>query len=167
MSEKDMKIYLAGYISGEVIDQCFSWRKRLREHYNNWPDKNGKPKRYPICWLDPLNGEDFAEISPDGLKGVLPANAIVHKDYRSVEICDLIVVNMDTFGQKRPLIGTICELAWAWDKHKPIIMVTDDYNYREHPFFKSFVSWFIPTVDELIEKKLINEFYKAWHSAQY
>jgi nucleoside 2-deoxyribosyltransferase len=160
----EMKIYLAGYIQGKVIEECISWRKKLRQHYDNWKGEN---KRYPINWIDPLNGENFLEISPDGLKGSLPPHTIVHKDYKSIEICDLVIVNMDTFEQQRPLIGTICELAWAWDKHKPIIMITDDHIYKNHPFLEYFTSWYVSSVDELIEKKIINEFYKAWNSAQY
>jgi len=159
-----LKVYLAGYIQGEVIEECTSWRKRIREFYDNW---KGTGKRYPICWLDPLNGEDFAEISPDGLKGVMPPNAIVHKDYTCVEKCDLIVVNMDTFGKKRPLTGTICELAWGWQMHKPIVMITEEIQYIQHPFLAAFTSWVVPTVDELLNKKIINEFFKAWHTALY
>jgi len=167
MLEKNMKVYLCGYISGAVIEQCCNWRKKLINHYDNWLDKYGKIKSYPISWLDPMNGEAFCEISSDGLKGTIPAHAIVHKDYRCIEICDLVVANMDTFGQTRPLIGTICELAWAWDKHKPIIMVTDNYAYKAHPFLEYFTSWIVSSVDELISKKIINKFYKSWNSAQY
>lgn len=157
-----MNVYLAGYIQGSVIEKCVEWRKKIRNTYDNWPTG-----RYPINWLDPLNGENFNEISPDGLKGVFPANAIVHKDYMCVSKSDLIVVNMDTFGQDRPLTGTICELAWGWDKHIPIIMITNEDKYKQHPFLSNFSSWIVPDVDFLLEKKIINEFYKAWHSAQY
>lgn len=159
-----MKIYLVGYIQGTVIDKCVEWRKRIREHYDNW---KGTGQKYPIEWLDPLNGEDFCEISPDGLKGVMPPHTIVHKDYKCVECCDLIVANMDTFGQDRPLTGSICELAWGWDKHKPIIMITNEDKYKFHPFLEYFASWIVPSVDELLDKKIINQFYKALHSAEY
>ena len=120
-----LKVYLAGYIQGEVIEECTSWRKRIREFYDNW---KGTGKRYPICWLDPLNGEDFAEISPDGLKGVMPPNAIVHKDYTCVEKCDLIVVNMDTFGtiQRGVCVGCAATLSIQrlWDT----VVTMEDYN---------------------------------------
>lgn len=159
---KDMTIYLAGYISGSVIEQCVEWRKKIREIYDNW-----KGKRYPICWLDPLNGENYSEVSLDGSNGTIPKNAIVHKDYMCVKNSDLIVANMNTFGQIRPPIGTICELAWAFEFHKPIIMITDDSNYINHPFISYFVSWYVNTVDELIEKKIINQFYKSWSTAIY
>jgi nucleoside 2-deoxyribosyltransferase len=159
-----LKIYLAGLIEGKCIDQCYSWRKRIRDYYDNW---KGTGKKYPIQWLDPLNGEIFAEITPDGLKGAMPAHAIVHKDYVCVEKADLIIANMNTFNSSRGLCGTICELAWAWDKRKPIIMITDEDKYKLHPFLEYFVSWIVPTVDELLEKKIINGFFKAWHSAEY
>lgn len=160
---KDMSVYLAGYITDSVIDECVAWRKRLREVYDDWKGMG----RYPICWLDPLNGEDYSEISHEGLKGVLPANAIVHKDYMCVKNADLIVANMNTFGQTRPPIGTICELAWAFEFHKPIVMITTDKNYINHPFMSYFTSWYVSSVDELIDKKVINQFYKAWSTAIY
>lgn len=157
-----MVVYLAGYIQGSVIEKCVEWRKRIRETYDNWPTG-----RYPITWLDPLNGEAFNEISPDGLKGVFPPNAIVHKDYNCVKKADLIICNTDTFGQNRPLIGTIYELAWAYEWRKTVIMITQDNVFLQHPFITNTVSWYVSTVDELLKKKIINEFYKSWNSAQY
>jgi len=161
MNEK-MTVYLAGFIQGTVIEKCVEWRKKLRSVYDNW---NGKP--YPINWLDPLNGERFEEISSDGLKGVMPPHAIVHKDYKCVEKADLIICNMDTFGQERPLTGTICELAWAWQLHKMIIMITDEPKYKFHPFLTYFASWIVPDVETLIREKVINQVYKSLHSAEY
>lgn len=157
-----LSCYLCGYIQGSVIEQCIAWRKKIRETYDNWPTG-----RYPINWIDPLNGENFNEISPDGLKGCFPPNAIVHKDYVSIQKSDLIICNSDTFGQNRPLIGTIYELAWAYEKRKPVIMITNDIIFEQHPFITNTVSWYVKSVEELLEKKIINEFYKAWHSAQY
>jgi len=162
--ETVMKAYLAGYMQGTVIEQCAAWRKKIRKHYENW---KGSGKPYPVSFLDPMNGENWAEISPDGLKGELPAHTVIHKDYRVVEICDLIIANMDTFGQDRPLLGTICELAWGWQMHKPIIMITTEDKYRLHPFLQYFSSWIVSSVDELLEKKIINQFYKSFNSARY
>lgn len=160
-----MRIYLAGYITGgENLSKCIEWRRKIRNHYDNWKGTN---ERYPICWLDPLNSGEGDEISSDGLKSKVPPHAIVHKDYKSVAIADLIVANMETFGCDRPLIGTISELAWAWDRHIPIVMVTKEKQYIDHPFTSYFASWYVKSVDELLEKKVINEFYKAWHTAQY
>jgi len=158
-----MKVYLAGFIQGSKIDECKAWRLKIAEHYATW--KGGT--KYPITWLDPLNGKDLATITPDGLKSSTPRNSIVHRDYKCINDCDLVVANMDTFGESRPLTGTICELAWAWDKHKPIIMITDDAKYYMHPFLDYFASAIVSSVDELLEKKLINYFYKGTVDALY
>ncbi len=158
------KIYLAGYIQGNKIEECAGWRKRIREHYDDW---KGYGERYPINWLDPLNGKNFESITGDGLKSDTPPNAIIHRDYRSVTSSDLIIVNMDTFGESRPLTGTICELAWAWDKHIPIIMITTEDIYIKHPFLACFASVIVSSVDELLEKKFVNYFFKGDNSAIY
>jgi nucleoside 2-deoxyribosyltransferase len=164
MSVIPLKIYLAGYIQGEVIEECKAWRKQLREHYEHW---KGGDQAYPIVFLDPLNGEEMAEITADGLKSNIPPQSIVHRDYECVSKCDLIVVNMNTFGKNRPLTGTICELAWGWQLHKPIIMITDEDKYRIHPFTSYFASWIVKDMDELFEKKCINFFFKGWNNAIY
>ena len=158
-----MKIYLAGFIHGAKIEQCIAWRKRIREHYDNWKGK----ERYPVCWLDPLNGKDLASITKDGLHSSCPPQAIVHRDYSSVMQADLIVANMDMFGENRVPIGTISELAWAWDHRKPIILIANEKQFIEHPFLKYFASWIVKDVDELLSKKVINYMYKGFHSALY
>ena len=157
------KCYLAGYIQGSKLEECTEWRRRIREYYDNWKGK----ERYPIVWLDPLNGKDFATITSDGLKSSCPPHAIVHRDFAAVMNSDLIVANMNTFGENRPLTGTISELAWAWEHHKPIVMITDETKYREHPFLSYFASWIVKDVDELLKKKCINYFYKGTASAKY
>lgn len=157
-----MKVYLAGYIHGEVLDKCVAWRKQIRDFYEHY-----KGNRYPIDWLDPLNGKDLESISSDGLTSSCSSNVIVHRDYQSVIRADLIVANMDTFGQSRYPVGTISEIAWAWQKHIPVIMITKENQFRGHPFMQLFVSEFVESVEELLNRKLINLFYKGWNSAEY
>ena len=159
-----MKVYLSGYISGKAIDQCIAWRKKIREHYDHW--KGGE--KYPIEWIDPLNGSEFEKISADGLTlENVPPNAIMQRDYISCKISDLIVANLDTFGESRPLLGTFFEIAWGWEHKKPLIIVTSDYAFANHPFIVSSASFIVKSVDELLEKKHINYFYKGLNSAIY
>lgn len=156
---KFFKVYLAGFISEKNMEECLGWRKKIREYYTS--------KDYPIIWLDPLNTDNLETISENGLKSSYSANTIIHKDYMSIMNSDLIVVNLDTFGNDRPLIGTIAELAWAWEHHKPILSITTDATYKEHPFIKYFTSEFVSSLDELIERKLIPYFYKGLVTARY
>lgn len=152
-------IYLAGFINGNRIEECKKWRKYLRMYYQS--------KDWPIAWLDPLNGEEFGEIDAEGLKCAIPGKCLVDRDYRSVRQADLLVVNLDTFGEQRPLTGTIYELAWAWQQHKPVIIITTDKNYKEHPFIKDTASVICESLDELLEKKYINYFFRGTVTAKY
>jgi len=155
-------VYLAGYIHGEVLDKCIEWRNKIKEFFYL------NPKWFKeIFILDPLNGKDLNSITPDGLKSNIPSQAIVHGDYLSVKRADLIVANLNTFGKNRASVGTFFELAWAYEQKKPVIIITDEEQYLEHPFIKTTASVFVKSVDELLEKKYINYFYKRVHSAQY
>ncbi len=152
-----MKVYLAGFIQGAKLKECTEWRVKVRKYYED----------QGVVFIDPMNGKNFATITKDGLKSSTPRNSIVHRDYRCVTDADLIVVNMDTFGESRPLTGTICELAWAWDKHIPIIMITDEPKYKDHPFLSYFASWVVPTVEELFESDAIGFYLKGRQNADY
>lgn len=157
-----MRCYLAGFINGNKLKECIEWRVRIREHYNNY-----KGERYPIEWLDPLNSGELDHIDAQGLKSNIPRNAIVQKDLLSIENSDIIIANLDTFGELRPPIGTICEVAIAWHLRKPIILITNNDNYKEHPFLSYFASMVVKDVDELLSQKYVNLFFKAINSAIY
>lgn len=158
-----MRIYLAGYIHGNKIQECSEWRKKIVQHYRNWKGN----EEYPITWLDPLNGKMLETISDNGLKSNIPAKAILRGDIMSVESCDLLIANMNKFGESRDLTGTTCEVAIAGYLNKPIIIITKDDNYRNHPFINSFATIIVETAEELLEKKYINYFFKRINNAQY
>ncbi len=157
-----MRVYLAGYICGTKLKECIEWRKRIRDYYESY-----KGVRYPIDWLDPLNSGELDNIDDKGLKSNLPRNAIVQKDLLSIENADILIANLDTFGEERPPIGTICEIAIAWYMRKPIILITNQENYIEHPFLSYFASMVVKDVDELLSQKYVNLFYKSIVSARY
>ena len=153
-----MRVYLAGFIQGNKIIECTSWRKEIVGYYHLNPD---------ISFLDPFSGKDLSSISGDGLNSSTPRNAIVHRDYAAVTSSDLIVANMNTFGESRPPIGTICELAWAWDKKIPIVLISEDKNYLNHPFVSYFTSIAVPDVEYLLRHDVIGYFYKGIVNALY
>lgn len=156
-----IKVYLSGYMNNKKIKKCLEWREKIKEHYNNWNDGEG----YPIIWLDPTNGD--LDWGDNGMSSrLVSGRALVMRDFNSVKNSDLIIANLDTFGEKRCMIGTFYELAWAWQFHKPIIIITKDY-YKNHPFIKDTASMLVKNVNELLKKKYINWFFKGWVNAKY
>jgi len=154
-----MKVYLAGYISGIKIKECAEWRVRIREYYSR--------KDWPVVFLDPLNGKEFSELTDDGLKSNVPFEAIFDRDKMAVKEADILIVNLNTFGEARTPFGTHCELAWAGLLGKPIILITNDVNYIEHPFIKRMVSWIVPDVETLLKEKVLNYMFKGINNADY
>ena len=161
-----MKVYLGGYIyrgkDGETLKKCFAWRKQIIDFYADY-----KGARYPIDFLCPLNSNEADSIDEKGLHSNLSHNMIVAKDRLAVENADIIITNLNTFGETRPPIGTISELVWASEFRKPVIVITDEDQYAEHPFIKTFASVIVPNVEKMLEEKTLNIFYKSINSAQY
>ena len=155
-----MRVYLAGTIIGKKMKECLEWRMKIRQHYSMMG--------WNIAWLDPLNSShEIGSISSDGLKSSIPSQGIFDRDFLSIQNSDIIVANLDSFGESRPPVGTISEIALAWHMMKPIIVISREEHYVEHPFIKKFASLFCDTVDDLIAKKYINYYFKGIHSAVY
>jgi hypothetical protein len=156
-----IKIYLCGYIQASVIEQCKAWRQELMNCYNNY-----KGQKYPVEFLNPLNGEDmFLDLTKFDHKNFADNihNMILYKDIQAVKQSDLVICNPDTFNEKRPAYGTYAELGWAILLDKPVIMITKDEEIINYPFFKRFI--FVDSVEDLVNKKYINLFYKAWNDS--
>lgn len=127
-------VYLAGLISTEFL-ASLEWRKLVTPVL--------REQGFDV--LDPLRGkEDLSYASMDGglnHKDLTPSD-IVLRDYNDVKNSDIILMNLNTFGSTRPLLGTIAELAWAWYLRIPVVAVasSDDKLMRNHPFVKEFVA---------------------------
>ena len=155
-------LYLVGYMSGEKLQECTEWRKKIREYFDLNPKWHGH-----MCFLDPFNGQEIATIDKEGLHSSIPDQALVHRDFNCVKSADLIIANLDTFGAERPMVGSLYELAWAWLDKKPVIIITSKDYYKYHPFIKNTASFIFENVDQVLESKAINYFYQGKHSAAY
>jgi nucleoside 2-deoxyribosyltransferase len=142
---KQRIIYLAGLISTDVIESL-EWRKRVAPILQ----ESGFEVRTPLSGKQNLKTD-----SPDGGITSLSSNSksICLRDRRDVSECDIMLVHLETFGCERPLVGTIAELAWAWDQRTPVVAIckADNYLMRRHPFISEFVSMYVETEEEAVE----------------
>lgn len=148
--------YLAGYMSGEKLNQCMSWRKKIRNHFKEYEydEEVQQMVSYPFAFLDPFNGKEHESIDAKGLTSSISPNAIFDGDYLSVKRADGLIVNVDDFfdtnlrqqqtfkdctdmlgyitylhsiiNGHRPMIGTWCEFAWALELRKPIVLLVPE-----------------------------------------
>lgn len=140
-----LNIYLAGLISTDYPESLL-WRKiaseRIRELGHN-----------PIS---PMAGKkNLAKQTTDGgiTSKVATSKGIILRDYRDLRRADVIVANLETFGCRRPLVGTLFELAWAWQLNVPVVAIVapDNYLFRQHPFISESVAFFKETVIHAVE----------------
>lgn len=143
-------VYLAGLISTDYPDSL-KWRSGLGLNLNTY-----------FKVLDPLRDKKHLSVtSPDG--GIttpeITSGDILLRDYQDVVSSDLVIAHLENFGCPRPMVGTIAELAWAWELKIPIIGIAraDNYLMRNHPFIKEMVAHYVETVDEA--RKLAKEYY--------
>jgi len=148
-----MRVYLAGLIAGDKIKECLLWRASIVSQY--------RMKGSPLCdveFISPLKGKVLDTISENGYTSSIPGKAIVAGDLMSLKSCDLLIANMDKFGVQREAIGTLSEIAIAYEAEIPVIMISSDSTYTEHPFLKHFATLVVGSVQELLDSQYIDYF---------
>ncbi len=138
------RVYLAGLIS-TVAKETTQWRRRASDVLTAVMDV-----------VSPLRGKDF-NSSADGGVTVEPGQGtskdIILRDYNDIRGCDMILVNLEVYKSERALVGTLMELAWAWEHKIPVVAYAEPGNYlmRNHPFVKEAVAHYCDTMEEAIE----------------
>jgi len=125
-------VYLAGLISTEVPKSLY-WRHEVTP-------------RLEICGfevLSPMRGKNTEGLMQGGLVDPnLTSKDILLRDFNDVKRADVLLAHLELFGSTRPLLGTIAELAWAWQLNIPVVGVAHSANQymRHHPFTREFCS---------------------------
>lgn len=154
------KAYLVGQISKDLL-MTYKWRENIRKYFK-------KSKRIDI--IDPcFNGFnqsllDDKEIDPQRLT-VYQQNGtdlLVPKDYSYVLKSTIGIANMNHYDPKKPMLGTIYELAWYYaNPEKTVIGIFDGDPTKDihcnHPFVRSTIDTWVK--DEIEACKIIEYFY--------
>lgn len=132
---RNYTIYLAGQISKDTI--TYKWRRTIIEELKYY--KN-------LIIINPCNSKFNQTIKNNSdLFATWPAipisNLLLPKDKNHVLNSDCVIANLNIYSKDKPLIGTLFELAWAYDQ--PQTMVIGIYNENfgdkyiiEHPFVR-------------------------------
>jgi nucleoside 2-deoxyribosyltransferase len=134
------KIYLAGLISTEK-PESIQWRLDATANLHDF------------IILSPMRGkQNLSAASKDGgiTSETNTSKDIILRDYHDVMEADLILFNLNTWESQRPLLGTIYELAWAWEHKKRSFAVCEDKDYlmRNHPFVKETISHYFTNLKD-------------------
>ena len=146
IESKNMLVYLCGPMTGETYDEATGWRNAVGAHFG----EKG------IETIDPLRGKAFLEVdgvlgNPNGQRPLESAAGIVTRDHWDVSRCDVLLVNF--LGAKIVSIGSCFEIAWAYERGIPIVIVMEpNGNVHEHCFIDVCSGGFkVGSLDEAIE----------------
>lgn len=138
-------VYLAGPITGCSYDECTDWRsfaiKKLRQ--------------YDIRGLDPMRAKSY--LSDQKVLGnvydtdpLCSSRGIMTRDHWDCTRCDVILVNL--LGARIPSIGTIMEIAWAWDNNIPVVVAMEkEGNIHDHAMVNEATGFRVSSLQEAIE----------------
>lgn len=147
-------VYLAGPITGITFDGAQEWRDYAASALDS--DK--------VETLSPLRGKEFlctAGILTNGTyDGALTTGkAINRRDFFDCTRASALLVNLS--GAQRVSVGTVMEIAWAYQKQIPTIVVMEKGNLHHHVMLDECSTYIVETLEEglAILKLLFNEPY--------
>ncbi len=134
-------VYLSGPMGGCSFKEMSAWRDYVSDSLNSGTLKCVSPVR------------SFGE-------GIVPVETpkwVNRRDYFDCVSAQCVLVNFK--GMKTLSIGTIMEIAWAYQKQIHIVCVCDPDGPQTHPMLKDSITHEVSTLDEgiLAVKELLSE----------
>lgn len=143
-------VYLAGAIAGLQFDDATDWRHQA----------TGFLREREIETLNPMRGKDAlasrGRISTDfhdyaNCGAFFTARGIMTRDFNDVRRCDALLVNL--LGLKKPSLGTVMELGWAYALQKPAIVAIEREGnpHDNHPMIHEAMRFRVESLEEAID----------------
>jgi nucleoside 2-deoxyribosyltransferase len=134
-------VYLAGPITGCTYGDCTDWRDYAKK----------KLAEAGIIGLDPMRGKTFLEketnVGNNYAHPLGTPRGIMTRDHWDCTRCDVLLVNL--IGATRVSIGTVMEIAWAYDNQIPIILLIEPTgNPHDHAMIQEAVGFRVSCLDE-------------------
>lgn len=144
MQKSKYLIYLAGPITGLSFDGCVDWREKVCEMLPT-----------AIVGLSPMRGKHFlsneTEIKYSYEDTPLAcARGIMTRDFNDCCRCDVVIANF--LGAEKVSVGTVMEIAWAYNRRIPVIAVIEKTgNPHDHPMMSEAFGYRVETLEEAVD----------------
>lgn len=140
------KVYLAGPITGCSYGSSEDWRDLLKA-------RSGLLLGDRFEFFSPLRGKDYLKsekVISDTYEQykMSTAKGIMRRDFHDVMTSDAVIANF--LGASRVSIGTVMEVAWAYQLAKPVIIIDGAGSMHDHAMLNE-ASWYkADDVDEAL-----------------
>lgn len=140
------RVYLAGPISGLTWSESSIWRDQAATALA----KDGVECFSPMRDCDNLTQVGVIDGTCSYDDGLLTTSrAVMSRDFFDVKRADLILVNLHS--AKKVSIGTIMEIAWAWQMQKPVVIIAEPTNQQvAHIMVQEAASVIVPDLNQAI-----------------
>jgi nucleoside 2-deoxyribosyltransferase len=135
------KVYLAGPIWGLEYDEGQDWRRVVKNSLAPVID----------CY-SPLRGHEFLRgkgqiVDMYDDHSIRTNRGILRRDHHDCVTSDLIFINF--LDSRSKSLGTAMEIAWAYDRHIPIIIIMEKSgNLHEHPMINEALTYRVDSLEE-------------------
>jgi nucleoside 2-deoxyribosyltransferase len=147
VEDVNLKVYLAGPISGLSYDGCVGWRELA----------TAELAKYGILGYSPMRHKGYlsaeSKIEHDYPREVMSCQkGIMSRDHYDVISSDALLVNLlgcTQEGTNRVTVGTVMEVAWAWDRRIPVVVVMErSGNVHDHPMMREAFGFRVETLEQ-------------------
>jgi nucleoside 2-deoxyribosyltransferase len=141
------KVYLAGPISGLDYEGCTDWRDEAIRKLAAVGIVGASPMRAKHA----LKNVGILPPVTTGIKNPLATHkGIMSRDHHDTITADALLINLK--GATRVSIGTMMELAWAYDHHIPTVVIieADGSNLHEHGMVDEAIKFRAESLDEAL-----------------
>lgn len=122
----NIKVYLAGPITGTSYKESTDWREYAIRHLNEWGLEGFSPMRGK-AYLS--KEEEIKDAYSDQTMSSITGINI--RDYNDTRTAGAILVNL--LEAKKISIGTVMEIAWAKAHNVPVVLIMEkEGNVHEH-----------------------------------
>lgn len=142
-----MKIYLAGPISGCDWSGAMGWRKQAELLL----EQHGLVGYSPLRLKDFLAGSnDLSYNNVDHTHPLTTSRGIMTRDFNDCITASALLVNFT--GVSKLSAGTAMEMAWAYDRHIPVVVVCEEDNpHLQHPMIREAIDFHVTTLEAGVE----------------
>jgi nucleoside 2-deoxyribosyltransferase len=139
-----VKVYLVGPISNTNAAYAFAWRDYATSVLESFGIRTIDPLRN----LDELRNESRIQSAyPEWLWTT--ERAVVHRSLYDVRRSDVVLANF--LGATERSVGSIVEIAVAYDRNIPVVVVLEPGNPNDHMFIREMAAVRTETLDDGIE----------------
>lgn len=150
------RVYLAGPIGGISYRDATDWRKQAVVALTE----------ADIEAFSPMRGKEFLKdeknltwMMDHWNNPMATSKGIMSRDFNDCSKADALLVYLA--GTSRASMGTVMEIAWAFDRKIPVVVVAEADNLHvDHPMLKEAINFRVDTLEEglaLIKNILLPE----------